>query len=500
MVIKNEEAFSKLKEGVDLICDVVKATFGPKGKNIILFDGMDKPFMTKDGISVAKSVKSDDIFVQAAVEIIRQASEKTATLAGDGTTCSSILAQAFFTEGLEAMKKGTYNMLQIKREFTTVLPKIVEMIKQQAHPVEFNQESLSIIATTSANNDKKIGDLVAEAYIKAGKEGTVKADLEEGFNTYIEALEGSNFPVGIALKEFFNSDSKSEASYEDVNILLYDNSVKDLNAIKLAMIASAKQGRPLAIFAHDFSELALSQLYTNHVQNVIHTIPIRVAGYSGHRKDLLKDICAAVGGEVYNTLKPSQDVSLGYCHKLTSNLYDTIVMREDTRPELELLMKNLKSLVESEHSIDIKTLYEKRLNQLKGNIVTIYVGGITQVEAKEKFDRIEDAICAVKAAVEEGIVEGGGKTLAYISEQLTEAPLVKECLWAPFKQLCSNSYLSFEECKKYVTKNTGFNFLTEKPCDLLEEGIVDPAKVIRLCVENSISVAYALLTTEGIVY
>jgi len=500
MVLSNEQSIEKLTEGVDLICNIVKATFGPRGKNIILFDGADKPFMTKDGISVAKHVYSEDPAVQAAVEIVRQASEQTAEKGGDGTTSSLILAQAFFKYGLQCLKDKTYTMLDLKKEFAEVKEIINKELERLALPVEFSQESLANIATISTNNDTNLGNLVANAYMLAGKEGVVKAELTESFITKTELQKGATYKLGVADKYFFNSATKAECNYENCLVFLYNNQVKDIDNIRPAIIKAAQSKTPIVIFAHDFSELALTQFYTNKAKGLLEVVPIKLFGFEGHKKDLLADLSALTGGEIYDNNKLGNfEPILGFCNKITSNLIDTCIFVENTTEAFEQHIEKLTKIMENEDVPALKALYQDRINSLRGNIATIFVGGITAVETKEKFDRIEDAICAVKASLEEGIVAGGGSTLAQISNVLdAKYALTKTCLWAPFKQLCINSDLEFTELQKYALDH-GYDFYYEEPADLLDNGIVDPKKVIRLSVENAISVALALLTTEGIV-
>lgn len=494
MVLRNNEATEKLKKGINLLADTVGATLGPKGRNVILFGDADKPYLTKDGISVAKNIYDEDPAINAGITILREASEKTAKEAGDGTTTSIILAREFYNAGLNMLETGS-SIIDVKKKFNEILDIVKKHIELVSHKMTFTKEMISFIATTSANNDTAIGNLVADAYLEAGENGTVKAVIGNSSNTYIEMNEGSYFKLGLVSKDFFNSDKKSEASYDECFVLLYNNSVKHINDIMPGLAKAAEKKLPIVVFADNFSQLSLQQMWQNHIKGVVRIIPISVTGYSGHKKDLFGDLSALTGATVYESLKMgSKECNLGFCKKIVATIVDTVILNDES-DDYKRRVVHLNNLIDSEKNDVLKEVLVQRLNSLKGNIANIYVGGITDVEAKERFDRIDDAICAVKASLEEGVCDGGGYTL------LTAPESVRYILSAPFKQLCENcGYNSNDLMKKIFDNLNGFNFLTDKFENLYESGVIDPVKVVRLSVENAVSVAIALLTTSAIVY
>ena len=493
MILQGDDLRYKIKLGVDSIADVVKVTLGPKGRNVII-NGGDVPYLTKDGISVAKNVISSDAIKNSAISIVREASEKTASLAGDGTTTSLVLAQSMLQEGYKLLEFGK-TIPEIRQYFNSGMEEFHSLLKEYIKPTKFDKSTLTFIAKTSANNDEEIGELVAEAYIKSGINGTVKAEQEQSSNTYIELKEGAHFKLGVISKDFYNPDKAVEAAYENALVLLFNNSVKTINDVKYAVQAAATAHRPLIIFADSFTPLAVSQLFANHYRGICEIIPIPVVGYSGHKRDLFGDLQSLVEGKVYESL-PATGLNLGKCDKVSSNLIETVIMVNSPSAEYEAKIKQLEDLIDSEHVDSLKELYRHRLTDLKGNIATIFVGGTTSVEAKERYDRVDDAICAVKAALEEGVVDGGGATLLRISRK-TLNPIFSKTLSAPFHQLESNSGIS--KIERFVTEETGYDFLNDEQCVLFDRGIIDSAKVVRLSVENAASVSLALLTTEGFV-
>ena len=498
MTLNGEELQLKLQEGVDLISDAVKVTLGPKGRNVILYNGEGKAYLTKDGISVASRVYSEDPTVNAAIQILREASEKTAVDGGDGTTSSIVLAQALYNAGIEALSLKR-NIVDIRDEFSKAREKILTELKKQSVQLEFNHENAKHIAYISANNDEKVASLVADAYAGVGKDGTVVVEkVDEAFSK-VDIIDGSRYRIGIASKDFFSTRKRNEAVLDDCYVLLYNNTIKSIDEIRKALVRPVEDKKPIAIFADDFTEVALSQLYQNYVKGILDVIPIKTVGSDFHKKDLYRDLAALTGASVYESAQ-TLGINLGRADTVRSTLIDTVIYNRNPRKQYLEYIKDLEDNLSGEMIPALKELVRQRLANLKGRIATIYVGGITAVEQKEKFDRIEDAVCAVRAAFEEGVCDGGGSTLVRISRKIKECPIVSAALCAPIYQLSINSYGENDlSIMSKVTDKLGWNFLTDKLEDLSKSGVIDPVKVVRLSVENAMSVALQLLTTEAIV-
>jgi len=497
MILHGKEIRSKLKEGVDLITDAVKVTLGPKGRNVILYDGADNAYLTKDGISVASRVYSEDPAVNAGIKIVREASEKTARDAGDGTTTSLILAQALFNEGLKALDKGV-SIVDIRKHYSEFLEKANNYLKNNARNLDYTYDNARYIAYISANNDEDIAKIVAEAYSKVGKDGSVIVEQYDEPYTKVEYIEGSRYKIGIASKDFYTSKKKNEAQYSNAYVLLFNNDIKSIDEIKYALVKPAEEKRPVIIIANDFSEICLSQLYTNYIRGLVNILPIKSMGSSYHRRDLFNDIQSITGGKIYESRPTSTDIDFGKLDKVKSTLIETVFYNSTPRPKYLEHIEELKENIGNEKVAPIKELLKQRLSNLNGNIATIYVGGTTTVEQKEKFDRIDDAVCAVKVAFEEGVIDGGGSTLVRMAREICKYNEIRDALYSPFNQLCINSYGAANLIDN-ITNSLGWNFLTDSQENLSESSVIDPVKVVRLSIENSMSVALQLLTTEAIV-
>ena len=494
-----------ISNGVDLIADTVAKTLGPQGANAILYNNNGIAFTTKDGISVAKKIVcKEDPVAEAAIQIMREASAKTAELAGDGTTTTLILAQDLYDAGDIMLEE--HSIEEVKAELNKFCKAVVNTLKA-AHckSVDFNYDTIKYIATTSANNDDEIGKIVADTFIKVGEEGTVQFDLEQTPLTYVEAFEGSRYDIGTIAKEFFTSLKRGEAYYENCNVLCLNSDVRDLESIKSAVVQSLNEDRPLVIFATAFAEKAMEQMFTNNVKANTRILPINVVGNSLNKKDVLTDIAILTNTEVYETIPKSNSITLGKCKKIIASLFNTLIAadpNEATKQHIE----DLKEALANTKAPELKALLNKRLGSLKGKLAIIHVGGTTDVEAKERYDRVEDAICAVKAALEEGISQGGGATFLHIWNELYKKGNFKtyllDVLKSPFYQLEDNSGVKdlTEEMEEVISnKNKGYNFLTHKIENLYNTGVIDPTKVLRLAIENATSVAIQLLSVKACV-
>jgi len=497
MVLKGKDVIDKVKEGVDLIADAVKVTLGPKGKNVILFNGMDKAYLTKDGISVASRVYSDDAAVNAGIQIAREASERTAKDGGDATTTTLVLVQALFSEGLKALESNTYDIMTLRNQFKIAADAFKLALKDHTRPLERNEKNARKIAYISANNDEDIANIVARAYGSIDENGTVIVERHPEPYTKLEVIEGSRYKLGIASKDFFSSKKKNEASYENAKVLLVNNEIKSIQSIGAAVGHCVTNKVPLVIIANDFTEACLAELYTNFVRGIVDILPIRAMGSEFHKRDLYADLSAITGAKVFDVAS-KQSLGLGDIDKVNCTLTQTVLYDKEHRKSYSDHIANLESQLESEMAEPIKALIRQRIQNLRGSIATIYVGGITEVEQSEKFDRIEDAVCAVRVAFEEGICDGGGATLWRISEKIKACPIVSSALKEPYKTLWNNTY-GYSQDAVTPSKQESMNFATHKFENLGESGVIDPAKVVRLSVENAMSVAMQLLTTEAIV-
>ena len=497
MILKGKDVIDKVKEGVDLIADTVKVTLGPKGKNVILFNGMDKAYLTKDGISVASRVYSEDPTINAGVQIAREASEKTAKDGGDATTTTLVLVQALFSEGLKKLQSKEYDIMKLREQFKTAGEEFLANLKTHTRPLERNKENARRIAYISANNDNDIANIVADAYGSVDDNGTVVVERYPEAYTKLEIIEGSRYKIGIASKDFFSSKKKNEASYENAKVLLVNNEIKSIQSIGAAVGYCVTNRVPLVVIANDFTEACLAEFYTNYIRGIVDILPIRAIGSDFHKRDLYTDLSYITGAKIFDT--PSKQViGLGDIDKVNCTLTQTILYDKVHRKSYTDHISNLESQLESEMAEPIKELIRQRIQNLRGSIATIYVGGITEVEQSEKFDRIEDAVCAARVAFEEGICDGGGATLWRISDKMVDCPVVSAALKEPYKTLWRNTYGEMP-MDVVPTETASMDFACDEFENLGEVGVIDPAKVVRLSVENAMSVAMQLLTTEAIV-
>lgn len=514
-ILYNNDARRALEQGVNTLASAVKVTLGPKGKNVILFnDG--KAFLTKDGVSVAKKVSSDNAFRKAGIQILREAALKTAEEAGDGTTTSTILAQKMFLLGLTELSRGHPSSI-LKAGMLSCVEEVVKLLKEQTELIDVtHKDRLKYIATTSANNDSVIGDLVADAFTFAGKDGLVTFELSPSGNTYIDTLDGIQLDNGIYSKEFITNSKKFETAYDDARVLLFNSSINSFNEVVgiLKQVAGAPIVVPIVIFANDFGENAIRGFLRNNYQGTTKILPIKLTGFSGNRLETLKDLAAITGGTILNSTSAVCTLDkLGKVKKIISSVTKTTIIRaEDVNESYEERKKDLEGQIDYAKSIspESEELAKKKLARFLGKVATIYVGGSTEVEAKERYDRVEDAVCATRAALEEGISSGGGSTFINIQRTLRENfgykpgvsegfEVVLDSLSAPFEQLCANSGIKPEEILEGIGKTVGFNFENGEFAELKTIGVIDPTKVLRVALENAASVASMLLTTECIV-
>lgn len=517
MIQYNKEARALLQVGVDKLANTVKVTLGPKGRNVVLFN-QGKAYLTKDGVSVAKKVSSDNCFEDAGIQIVREAALKTAELAGDGTTTSTILSQSLFSKGIEAIDFGI-NPSLLKSQMLACYSIICGLLKRDSEAISYSQDSLKYIATTSANNDEFIGKLVADAFCAAGEDGLVTFDMSPNGGTYIESIEGTQIDSGAYSQDFILDKKKLETRLDSAAILLVNGMINSFGEILTIVKETATNNKPLVIVAEDFGGNTLRKCLTNNYQGFTRILPIKLSGYVANRREVLNDLAAITGATIVTPSSHNDYPTkcLGVVGKVISTALNTTFVRDEGLDEslLAKRVEELKGQIEYAHqnNPEAEPAARKKLAKFLGKASVIYVGGSTEVEAKERYDRVEDAVCAARAALEEGISTGGGMAFIKIQRELLKAStypdgstylsdgakIVVDSLSAPFEQLCANAGLDSKEVISNITEDVGYDFSTCRYCKLKLAGIIDPTKVLRVALENAISVASMLLTTECIV-
>lgn len=506
-----KDIYSKINDGIKLLAEPVASTLGPKGRNVILFNGDNKAYMTKDGISVARHIHSDDRIEESAIQIVREAASKTSESSGDGTTTSTILANAMYNLGLMYLKDST--PIDIRNGMKQIVPIIKEAIKECSTQISYGYDSLKRIAMTSSNGDEEISDIVARCFVSSGKNGVVMFEESKTDKTYYDSIAGSKFDLGVISTDFITDIKKQEARYTNVRVALFDYPINTFDTIKPLLSEAIKDnGTPLVMFAYDFSDTVIRKILINQIRNPdIKVVPIRVAGYTGHRKEVLGDIASVVNGVVFTQQIQASYELLGKCEKVISNAVDTTLIRYDDMDDFSLneRVDIIRSQIDGEQDKFLIENYEKRLAKLVGKVSTIYVGGTTDVEKKERYDRVEDAVCATKAAIEYGICPGGcyvfnkiyNDFIDNINSYTPGNRVVIHSLAIPFEVLCKNACIEPSAVIGQIGTDGKkmFDFNAMIPVDVDETTIYDPAKVLMDAVENAASVASMLLNVEYLV-
>lgn len=505
-----------LKEGVDKLANAVKVTLGPKGKNVVLFND-NKAFITKDGVSVAKKVSDLDTRINVGIQIAREAALKTADEAGDGTTTSTVLAQKIFENAYNYFSNPFVrkpSVFTIKSQMEEALSLIVSMIKEQSEIININYNKLKYIASTSANNDDSIGDLVATAFVFADKEGLVTFQESPTNSTYIDFINGTQIDEGVYSRDFITNNKNLETVYENPYICVFNGNVSSINTVSALIRKSVEDRRPIVIVAPNFEDSAIRSFLVNNYQGTTRILPIKIVGYSANKTEVLQDIAAATNSTIINpsNIKDLKITEyLGTVDKIISTSTKTIFIRANNDFEkLNLRKEELKSQLDYaiKNNPEAVEFARKRLAKFIGKVAVINIGGNTEVEIKEKYDRIEDAVCATRSAIEEGISAGGGNTLLRIQKDILNTfngklpagfKIVVDSLSAPFEQLCKNAELDYTKIKKNITSEIGYNFATDSYENLLDTGVIDATKVLRVALTNAVSAISLLITTECIV-
>lgn len=509
------EARDGLKRGVDALANAVKVTLGPKGRNVIIGKSFGGPIVTKDGVTVAKEIELKDALENMGAQMVKEVASKTNDLAGDGTTTATVLAQAIVKEGLKNVAAGA-NPMDLKRGIDKAVEAIVADLAKQAQVVGSDTEKIKQIASISANNDEIIGDLIATAFAKVGKEGVITVEEAKGTETTVDVVEGMQFDRGYLSPYFVTNPEKMEVELEKPYILLYDKKVSSLKELLPILEPVAQSGKPLLIIAEDVDGEALSTLVVNKLRGALKIAAVKAPGFGDRRKAMLEDIAILTGGTVIAeesgyTLENTTIEMLGTAEKVTIDKDNTtLVNGAGSADMIKNRVNQIKGQMETTTSDYDKEKLQERLAKLAGGVAVLYVGAASEVEMKEKKDRVDDALHATRAAVEEGIVAGGGVALlraksvlekikADNADEATGIQIVFRAVESPLRTIVENAGLEGSVVVAKVMEgkaNFGYNAKTDEYVDMLKAGIIDPKKVTRVALENAASVAGMILTTE----
>ena len=511
----DSDARDGLKRGVDALANAVKVTLGPKGRNVIISKSFGSPTVTKDGVSVAKEVELEDELENMGAQMVKEVASKTNDLAGDGTTTATVLAQAIVKEGIKNVAAGA-NPMDLKRGIDKAVQAIIIDLEKQAQKVGNSSEKIKQVAAISANNDNTIGDLIATAFEKVGKEGVITVEEAKGMETYVDVVEGMQFDRGYLSPYFVTDADKMIADLENPYILLFDKKISNLNEILPILEPVAQSSRPLLIIAEDVDGQALATLVVNKLRGGLKIAAVKAPGFGDRRKAMLEDIAILTGGTVISeergfSLENATLDLLGTAETITIDKDNsTIVNGNGDAEAIKARVNQIKAQIETTTSDYDKEKLQERLAKLAGGVAVLYVGAASEVEMKEKKDRVDDALHATRAAVEEGIVAGGGvalvrtkKTLEKIAtdnlDETTGVQIVNKAIESPLRTIVENAGGEGSVVINKVlegNKNFGYDAKSETYVDMLEAGIIDPKKVTRVALENAASVAGMILTTE----
>jgi chaperonin GroEL len=512
------DARNKMKRGVDILANAVKVTLGPKGRNVVLEKKFGAPSVTKDGVTVAKEIELEDSIENMGAQMVKEVASKTADIAGDGTTTATVLAQSIISEGLKNVAAGA-NPMDLKRGIEKAVTAVVEHLKGQSQTVGSDTSKIQQVASISANNDDTIGKLIAEAFAKVGKDGVITVEEAKGTDTNIEIVEGMQFDRGYLSAYFVTNSEKMEVELEKPYILIYDKKISAMKDILHILEKIAQQGAPLLIIAEDLEGEALATLIVNKLRGTIKVAAVKAPGFGDRRKDMLNDIATLTKGIVVSEeqgykLENADLTYLGRADRVTIDKDNTtIVGGAGKKEDITARVNQIKAQIETTTSDYDKEKLQERLAKLSGGVAVLNIGAATEVEMKEKKDRVDDALHATRAAVEEGIVPGGGtafiravealdKLVNDSEDEMTGINIVKRALEEPLRQIVANAGIEGSIVVQKIKEGKGdfgFNARTEKYENLLAAGIIDPTKVARVALENAASIAGMLLTTECVI-
>jgi len=512
------EARNRMKKGVDTLANAVKVTLGPKGRNVVIEKKFGAPQVTKDGVTVAKEIELEDPIENMGAQMVKEVASKTADIAGDGTTTATVLAQAIIGEGLKNVAAGA-NPMDLKRGIDKAVARVVENLKTQSQTIGNDSKKIQQVASISANNDETIGKLIAEAFAKVGKEGVITVEEAKGTDTTVDVVEGMQFDRGYISPYFVTNSEKMEAELQNPYILIYDKKISAMKDILHILEKVAQSGRPLVIIAEDLEGEALATLVVNKLRGTLKVAAVKAPGFGDRRKEMLQDIAILTAGTVISEelgykLEAADLTSLGQAASITIDKDNTIVVGgKGKKADITARVNQIKAQIEVTTSDYDKEKLQERLAKLSGGVAVLYIGAATEVEMKEKKDRVDDALHATRAAVEEGIVPGGGVSFIRATESLekfkganedetTGIAIVKRAIEEPLRQIVVNSGIEGSIVVQKIKEGKGdfgFNARTEVYENLLKAGVIDPTKVTRIALENAASIAGMLLTTECVV-
>ena len=512
------KAREELKKGVDALANAVKVTLGPKGRNVILEKKFGAPHITKDGVSVAKEIELEDKFQNIGAQLVKEVASKTGDDAGDGTTTATLLAQAIINTGLKNVAAGA-NPMDVKRGIDKAVAKVVECIKAQSQEVGDDFDKIENVARISANNDSEIGLLIAEAMKKVKKEGVITVEEAKGTTTSVEVVEGMQFDRGYISPYFVTNTEKMECEMDHPFILLFDKKISNLKDMLPILEATAQSGRPLLIVAEDVDSEALATLVVNRLRGSLKICAVKAPGFGDRRKEMLEDIAVLTGGIVISEekglkLEGATVDMLGTAEKVSVNKETTVIVNGlGDKTAIAERVAQIKTQIETTKATYDKEKLQERLAKLAGGVAVLYIGAPSEVEMKEKKDRVDDALSATRAAVAEGIVPGGG--VAYIrcisslegmkgdnDDETTGIEIIRRAIEEPLRQIVANAGLEGAVVVQKVKEGTGdfgYNARTDSYENLFTTGVIDPAKVSRVALENAASIAGMFLTTECVI-
>jgi chaperonin GroEL len=512
------EARNRMKKGVDTLANAVKVTLGPKGRNVVIEKKFGAPQVTKDGVTVAKEIELEDAIENMGAQMVKEVASKTADIAGDGTTTATVLAQAIISEGLKNVAAGA-NPMDLKRGIDKAVAKVIESLRAQSQTIGNDSKKIEQVATISANSDNEIGKLIATAMAKVGKEGVITVEEAKGTDTTVDVVEGMQFDRGYISPYFVTNSEKMEVELQNPYILIYDKKISAMKDILHILEKVAQTGRPLAIIAEDLEGEALATLVVNKLRGTLKVAAVKAPGFGDRRKEMLTDIAILTAGTVVSEeqgfkLENADLTYLGQAASITIDKDNTIIVGgKGKKADIVSRVNQIKAQVENTTSDYDREKLQERLAKLSGGVAVLYVGAATEVEMKEKKDRVDDALHATRAAVEEGIVPGGG--VAYIravesleklkglnQDETTGIQIIKRAIEEPLRQIVINSGIEGSIVVQKIKEGKGdfgFNARTEVYENLFKAGVIDPTKVTRVALENAASIAAMLLTTECVV-
>jgi len=514
----NIEARDALKKGVDQLAEAVKVTLGPSGRNVVMEKKFGAPQITKDGVTVAKEIELKDKYENTGAQMVKEVASKTGDDAGDGTTTATVLAQAIINQGLKNVTAGA-NPMELKRGIDKAVKAVVENLKEQSHEIKDSGDKVEQVARISANNDAEIGKLIADAMGKVHKEGVITVEEAKGIETYVDIVEGMQFDRGFISPYFVTDSEKMEAVLENPYILIHDKKISTMKDLMPVLEPAHQNGKPLVVIAEDVEGEAMATLVVNKLRGQLKVAAVKAPGFGDRRKEMLEDIAILTGGTVITEDKGMklENATLEMCGVADKIVMDkentTVVNGHGDKKNIEARVSQIKSQIEAATSDYDKEKLQERLAKLAGGVAVLYVGAASEVEMKEKKDRVEDALSATRAAIEEGIIPGGGvafvraiSTLENLKgendDQTTGVEIIKRAIEEPLRLIVENAGQEASVILHNVKAGKddyGYNARTEAFENLYASGVIDPAKVTRIAIENAASIAAMLLTTEAVI-